>query len=77
MRETCITLFSGHVKTMHEQRILGKVEVASQYVSGFQTMYLHIIERVDGIFHVDDVEEVEQEGIPSVFQVWSDKKVSL
>ena len=48
MRETCVTLFSGHVKTMHEQRILGTIEVASQYVSGLQTMYRHIIERVDG-----------------------------
>ena len=48
MRETCVTLFSGHVETMHEQRILGTLEVASQYVSRLQTMYRHIIERVDG-----------------------------
>ena len=48
MRETCVTLFSGHVDTMHEQRILGSAEVSSQYASGLQTMYRHIIERVDG-----------------------------
>lgn len=59
MRETCITLFLGRVETMHEQRILGIVEVASQYVSGLQTMYRHIIERVDGIFNAGDVVEVE------------------
>ena len=39
MREICVTLFSRHVETMHDQRILGTTEVASQYVSGLQTMY--------------------------------------
>ena len=68
MRETCITFPSGHVEIMHEQRILGTAEVASQYVSGLQTMYRHIIERVDGIFNADEVAKVEQEGIPSVCQ---------
>ena len=65
MRETCVTFPSGHVEIMHEQRILG---TTSQYVSGLQTLYRHIIERVDGIFNVDEVAEVEQEGIPSVCQ---------
>ena len=50
MRETCVTLFSGHVEIMHEQRILGTAEVASQYVSGLQTLYRHFIERVDDMF---------------------------
>ena len=48
MRETCITLFSGRVDTMHEQRILGSTEVSSLCVSGLQTIYRHIIESVDG-----------------------------
>ena len=48
MRETRVTLFPGYVETMHEQRILGTAVVASQYVSGLQIMYQHIIERVDG-----------------------------
>ena len=47
MRETCITFPSGNVEIMHEQRILGTIEVASQYVSGLQTLYRHFIERVD------------------------------
>ena len=42
-RETCVTLFSGHVGTKHEHRIPGTTEVASQYVSGLQTLYWHII----------------------------------
>ena len=32
-RETCVTLFSGHVETMHEQRIPGITKLTSQYVS--------------------------------------------
>lgn len=47
-RETCVTLFLGHVETMHEQRISGTTEVVSQYVSRLQTLYSHIIERADG-----------------------------
>ena len=31
---------------MHEQRILGTAEVASQYVSWLQTLYRHFIERM-------------------------------
>ena len=53
---------------MHDQRILGTAEVASQHASGLQTLYRHFIERVDGIFNADEVAEVEQEGIPSVYQ---------
>ena len=53
MRETCVTFPSGHVKIMHEQRILGSAEVASRHTSGLQTLYLHFIERVDGIFSGD------------------------
>ena len=29
MRETCVTIFSGYVEAMHEQRILGIAEVTS------------------------------------------------
>jgi len=68
MRETCIILPSGHVEIMHEQRILGSAEVASQHTSGLQTLYLHFIERVDGIFTADEVVEVEQEGLSPVCQ---------
>ena len=67
MRETCVTLFSEHVETMHEQRKLGSAEVASQHASRPQTMYRHIIERVDGR-PSGDVAEAGQEGIPSVCQ---------
>lgn len=39
LRETCVTLFSGHVGTKHEQRIADTTEVVSQYVSRLQTLY--------------------------------------
>ena len=68
MRETCIIFPSGHVEIMHEQRIRGTTEVVSQYVSGLQTLYRHVVERVDGMFDADEMVEVEQEGIPSVCQ---------
>ena len=55
----CVTLFSRHVETMHEQRILGTTEVASQYVSHLQKMYRHIIERVDGKSNGDGWQEQE------------------
>ena len=58
-RETFVIFPSGHVEIMHEQRISGIAEVASQYVSGLQTLYRHFIERVDGIFNADEVAEVE------------------
>ena len=67
MRETCVTFPSGHVEIMHEQRIRGSAVVASQHASGLQTIYRHIIERVDGR-PSGDMAEVEQEGIPSVCQ---------
>ena len=42
MRETCVICPSEHVEIMHEQRILGTIEVASQYVTRLQTMYRHM-----------------------------------
>ena len=68
MRETCIIFPSGHVEIMHEQKIRGTAEVVSQYVSGLQTLYRYLVERVDGMFDADEMAEVEQEGIPSVCQ---------
>ena len=48
MREMCVTLSAGHVRTMHKHMIPCTAEAIFQYVSRFQTLYWHIIERKDG-----------------------------
>lgn len=47
-RETCVTLFTRHVRNMHEQRIPCTIEETFQYLSDLQTLYWHIIKREDG-----------------------------
>jgi len=43
-RETCFTLSTRHVWTMHEQRIPCMAEIVVQYISGFSTLYQHILQ---------------------------------